>query len=91
MQVPEKKEMNINSVKLFKPTEDVSISDFAVDYSHFLQFTFKFKDAPLNPVVPESIKKQVELIKSNFDMNAPIFQPSPMLPNGFGMVQNGFD
>ena len=41
-----------------------------------MQFKPKFIDQPLNPHIPEQIKKQVEIIKSNFNLNAPIFQPN---------------
>ena len=59
MQVPVKKDLKINTVKLFKPTDDVSrdSSDFVTNSLFILQFKFMIKDAPLNPMIPESIKK----------------------------------
>ena len=85
MQVPIKKEMNINSANLFKPTLDVSHKTSVMplfNLSLLYQFKPKFTDQPLNPKIPEQIKKQVEMIKSNFNLNAPLFQPGPMQLNG---------
>ena len=56
-----------------------------------MQFKPKFVDAPLNPVIPESIMKQVEIIKSNFNLNAPKFDPVGMQPGQAGVYLNGSD
>ena len=88
---PIKQEMSINSVKLFKPTADVSDHLVKTQINTVFcnnQFKPKFIDAPLNPIIPEDIKKQVEIIKSNFNLNAPLFQPVPGISNG---LQNGLD